>query len=354
MKVSIVTGIPWVEGRTHAQVYRETIEQVKYAEELGFDCVWFTEHHFATHGINPSILPLMAYIAGITKRIRIGTAVVVLPLYHPLRLAEDIATVDIVSEGRLELGIGSGYRLDEFKGFAIPAEESRGMFLETLEVLFKAWSGEPFSYEGRYYQVPEGTSVRPIPLQKPHPPIWVAAISPKSLEWIAQRGYRWMGATTGAPFPELCHMREHFDQALVRAGRHPDEVEFYAHFPIYIAEKTYEGIRQDLEDILIWFARAVGGGGTIYKKAEGLERSPLVPLEGFDFHIYHENFGVFGPPDFCLHKLEEWWRKLRFTHLTCAFNIGLPHHTVMKNMEQFARYLMPSLRDIDLRAVSEK
>ena len=127
MKISLVTPLPWTAGTTHAQVYREAVEQVSYAEELGFDCVWFTEHHFATHGINPSVFSFLGYVAGITTWIRLGTAVAVVPLYHPLRLAEDVATVDFVSNGRLELGIGSGYRHDEFTGFRVAQEDSRAM-----------------------------------------------------------------------------------------------------------------------------------------------------------------------------------------------------------------------------------
>ena len=109
MKVSVLTSIPWLDpSSSQTQAYREAIEQVRFADELGYDCFWFTEHHFGTHGINSSVLSWAAYVAGITKRIRIGTAVVVAPLYQPVRLAEEIAQVDLVSDERLELGIGSG------------------------------------------------------------------------------------------------------------------------------------------------------------------------------------------------------------------------------------------------------
>src|ERR1700687_123142 len=117
MRISVITSIPWLDSsKSHTQVYREAIEQVRHAEEIGFDCVWFTEHHFATHGINSSVLSFAAYVAGITRRIRIGTAVVVAPLYHPVRLAEEVAEVDLLSGGRLELGIGSGSPFAEVRG----------------------------------------------------------------------------------------------------------------------------------------------------------------------------------------------------------------------------------------------
>jgi alkanesulfonate monooxygenase SsuD/methylene tetrahydromethanopterin reductase-like flavin-dependent oxidoreductase (luciferase family) len=119
-------------------------------------------------------------------RIRIGTAVVVAPLHQPVRLAEEIALVDLVSHGRLELGIGSGYRFGEFRGLNICHEDSGPMFMEVLEILFKACTGEPFSHTGKYYSVPGGIAVRPTPLQKPHPPLWFPALSPKTIEWVVK------------------------------------------------------------------------------------------------------------------------------------------------------------------------
>src|SRR5229473_7934707 len=189
MKVSVLTSIPWLDpSSSQIRAYREAIEQVRFAEELGYDCFWFTEHHFGTHGINSSVLSFAAYVAGITRRIRIGTAVVVAPLYHQVRLAEEIAQVDIVSDGRLELGIGSGYRFDEFRGLNIAHAESRPMFLESLEVLLKAWTGQPFGFKGRHYTVPGETAVRPTPLQQPHPPIWAPAISMNTIQWVVDSG----------------------------------------------------------------------------------------------------------------------------------------------------------------------
>ncbi|MBM4255878.1 MAG: LLM class flavin-dependent oxidoreductase [Deltaproteobacteria bacterium] len=349
MKMSLVTPIPWTTGTTYTQVYREAIEQVRYAEELGFDCVWFTEHHFATHGINPSVFSFIGYVAGVTKRIHLGTAVAVVPLYHPLRLAEDVATVDIVSNGRLELGIGSGYRQDEFKGFRVAQEESRAMLLEGVEILQRAWTGGPFGYHGKYHIVPEGTVVRPTPLQKPHPPIWVAGVSPQTLEWVARQGYRWMGATTTASFAQLGRLRTHFDQALLKAGRTPADGESYVHFPIFISDKPQADIKRELEPALTWLAKAVSTGGTIYQQRASSTQGPSIPLQQFNFDAYQEHSAVVGDVDFCLEKITACWKQLRFAHMTCAFGLGLPHTATMKNMEKFARYLMPSLRNLETK-----
>lgn len=265
MKVSVLTSIPWLDpSSSQTQAYREAIEQVRFADELGYDCFWFTEHHFGTHGINSSVLSWAAYVAGITKRIRIGTAVVVAPLYQPVRLAEEIAQVDLVSDGRLELGIGSGYRFDEFRGLNVSPEDSRPMFMEVLEILFKAWTGEPFSHKGKYYAVPEGIAVRPTPLQKPHPPLWFPALSPKTVEWVVKMGSRLMTATTGAlSVNDLVRMRETFNQLLDQAGQQPNDAEFYIHVPIHVTEKSFAGIEAALSGACRRFGEAATSGGTI-------------------------------------------------------------------------------------------
>lgn len=349
MKISIVTSMPWLSGpKTHAEVFREGVEQVVHAEQLGFDCAWFTEHHFGKHGINSSVLSYIAYVAGVTRHIHLGPAVVVAPLYQPVRLAEDAATVDILSGGRLEFGIGSGYRLDEFRGLNVRPEESRAMFHEIVEVLLKAWSGEPFSHRGKYYTVDDGIAVRPVPLQKPHPPIWVPAISPSTIDYVARNGFHAMAATTGNSFAEVCAMSENYRATLAAAGRHPDSAEFYVHSPVHFVEASYGEMERTLTPLIKRFTDAAVSGGTIYHKEGRGNIGPLSP-PSFDFRDYYEHHGVLGSPEYCLDKLADFWEKARFTHLTCAFSLGIPHVTVMKQMEQFARYLMPTLRELDKR-----
>lgn len=352
MKVSVLTSIPWLDPSiSQTQAYREAVEQVRFADELGYDCFWFTEHHFGTHGINPSVLSWAAYVAGITRRIRIGTAVVVAPLYQPVRLAEEIAQVDLVSDGRLELGIGSGYRLDEFRGLNISAENSRAMFVEALEILLKAWTGEPFGHQGKYYSVPEGIAVRPTPLQKPHPPLWFPAVSPKTIQWVVKMGSRLMTATTGAlSVDELAGMRETFDQLLEQSAERPQDAEFYLHVPIHVTEKSFAGIEAAVGAACRRFGAAAAWGGTIYQPSATASQGPLSPAEEFSFEDYFETHAIMGTPQFCVDKISDWWRRLRFTHLTCMFNFGLPHALVMENMERFAQSVMPHIRGLDARS----
>jgi len=133
-------------------LYRESLAQAEAAEQLGFDSIWLTEHHFTDDGYLPALMPAAAAIAARTTRVSIGTYVLLAPFYHPLRLAEDAAFVDVVSGGRLRLGIGLGYRAEEFEGFGVPRAQRLGRTLETIEILKLAWSGERFSFDGRYFK----------------------------------------------------------------------------------------------------------------------------------------------------------------------------------------------------------
>lgn len=157
------------------RLYAQTIEQIVFAEQLGFDSVWISEHHFLDDGYCPSLLTVAAHVAARTSRVRIGTSVLLLPFHDPLRVAEDAATVDILSGGRLDLGIGLGYRAEEFEVFGFPRRQRPSRFEEHLAILRKAWSGGPFTHAGRYRRIEQPIRVTPLPLQRPHPPVWCAA-----------------------------------------------------------------------------------------------------------------------------------------------------------------------------------
>ena len=139
------------EGQSHAQVYANTLDECRLAEELGFHTVWLAEHHFSPYGIAPSLGVLAAALARETRRVRIGTAVVVAPFIHPVRIAEEWAMVDILSGGRLDFGLGRGYQPAEFRGLAISMEKTRERFDESLELLRRAWTEERCTFEGEFY-----------------------------------------------------------------------------------------------------------------------------------------------------------------------------------------------------------
>jgi len=198
-----------------AELYRKHLDLTVKAEELGYDTIWLTEHHFVEDGYASSLLPIAAAIAARTKKIRIGTFVLLLPLHNPLRVAEDAATVDLISNGRLDLGVGQGYRVDEFTGFNIPRKERGARLEEGTEVIRKAWTEKNWSFDGRFNTFNNITMI-PNVVQKPHPPLWFAARGPKSIARAARNGYHLMG-TGGTDQQQM------YDAALQENGKRPQD-----------------------------------------------------------------------------------------------------------------------------------
>ena len=169
--------------------YRKYIDYVLHAEELGYHSVFVVEHHFTGVGQLSASLNFLSYLAGRTKRIRLGTAVVVLPWHNPVLLAEQVATLDLLSNGRFDFGVGKGYRQPEFSGFCVPIEEATERFDEALAFLRKAWaSGDRFSHHGARWHF-ENIVIEPRPVQQPHPPLWMGAGSFESIRRAAQEGF---------------------------------------------------------------------------------------------------------------------------------------------------------------------
>lgn len=169
--------------------YREFVNYNVEAEALGYASTFLVEHHFTGFGQVSATLNLLTWIGARTTTLRLGTAVLVLPWHNPVLLAEQVATIDLLSGGRFDFGIGKGYRYNEFAGFCLPMEEAEARFDESLEVMIKAWTSEtPWSHHGKYWQF-EGVVVEPPTAQKPHPPLWMGAGSPESIKKVAAHGY---------------------------------------------------------------------------------------------------------------------------------------------------------------------
>ena len=170
--------------------FREFVDYNVEAESLGFHSTFLVEHHFTGFGQISATLNLLTFIAARTKTLRLGTAVIVLPWHNPVLLAEQAATLDLLSQGRLDFGIGVGYRYREFAGFCMPMEEAAERFDESLDVILKAWTSDaPWSHRGKYWQF-EDVVVEPPTAQKPHPPLWMGAGSPESIKKVAAQGYK--------------------------------------------------------------------------------------------------------------------------------------------------------------------
>jgi len=195
--------LPCTAEQSPLQRYEDTLMQIQHADALGLDVAWLAElHFFPTFSIMPSPLLVASALAQRTHRIRLGIAVNLLPLHNPLRNAEDAATLDILSNGRLEYGAGRGSIPLHFAGYNVALAESRERFLEALDVVLLAWTTDSFSYEGKYYQYRD-VQVVPKPLQKPHPPIRIACNSADSFQLAGERGWRIFSSSVIVPVPRL-------------------------------------------------------------------------------------------------------------------------------------------------------
>src|SRR6266481_3645899 len=211
-------------GQRHADIIRHELEQIEWTEELGFDEIWLTEHHFIEYGLSVDPAALASAAASRTRRIRIGLAAAILPFHHPLRLAEQMALVDIISNGRLDVGVGRGNRPAEFRGYRVPQEESRERFDEAVEILRRAWTEERFSYDGRFFKVPE-VSVIPKPVQRPHPPLYQVCVSRDGIENTALRGWPMLNSLLFGPVEQLVASRDVYVDTLKKVGRSEAEVQ---------------------------------------------------------------------------------------------------------------------------------
>jgi alkanesulfonate monooxygenase SsuD/methylene tetrahydromethanopterin reductase-like flavin-dependent oxidoreductase (luciferase family) len=188
MKVGVLQFFSWPERRVALEtVYARAFQRIEVMDRTGYDAVWLAEHHFTGYSVCPSVHLMGMHVASRTRRLRIGTAVSLAAFYHPLRLAEEVALLDVLSGGRVNWGAGRGFDRNEFTNFGVPPDESYPRFREHFEIVLAAWTQERLSYRGRYFEF-EGVEVLPKPLQKPHPPTWVAATSPPAIEWAAARG----------------------------------------------------------------------------------------------------------------------------------------------------------------------
>jgi alkanesulfonate monooxygenase SsuD/methylene tetrahydromethanopterin reductase-like flavin-dependent oxidoreductase (luciferase family) len=161
------------------EVYAQTLDQIKLVDQWGLDLVWFTEHHFLEDGHLPNFVPVAGAVAAITSRVRIGTDILLAPFAHPIRLAEDLAVLDLLSNGRMDLGIGMGYAPHEFAGFGVPQKNRVSLTEELIQILRLAWTGETFSFHGKRYDFDE-IRVTPRPVQDGGPPLWIAGMSGKA------------------------------------------------------------------------------------------------------------------------------------------------------------------------------
>jgi alkanesulfonate monooxygenase SsuD/methylene tetrahydromethanopterin reductase-like flavin-dependent oxidoreductase (luciferase family) len=337
----------------HPEVVRREIEQMVWTEELGFDSIWLTEHHFIEYGLSVSPAILATAAAMRTRRVRIGLAAAILPFHDPIRLAEELAMVDILSGGRLDVGVGRGNRPVEFDGYRIPQIESRERFEETLAIMVRAWTQERFSFEGQHFTIPE-VRVIPKPVQQPHPPLYIVCVSPDTIESTALRGLPMLNSILRGPIDQLVAQRDTYVKACKKGGRSDAEIagllsRWGVSRHIHVAPTDAQA-RAEARDAEMWYQDALRR----FLIPDNIER--VHPLLQPGFRTLAERMGTItweqlvaetlaiGSPDTVAAKLEEMQR-LGVGEVLCWMNFGgLPQAQVRRSMELFAREVMPRFR----------
>jgi alkanesulfonate monooxygenase SsuD/methylene tetrahydromethanopterin reductase-like flavin-dependent oxidoreductase (luciferase family) len=339
---------------SHAEIVNRELDQMVWTEELGFDSVWLTEHHFIDYGLSVDPLLLAGAAAARTSRIRIGLAAAILPFHNPLRLAEQVALVDIISKGRLDMGVGRGNRPEEFRGFRVPQHENRERFEESLEILTRAWTQKSLSFSGRYYEVPSGIRVLPKPVQQPHPPIYQVCVSKESIETTALRGWPMLNSVLYGPLDKLPENRATYIAALDKAGKTDAEKAWLLERwgvsrHIYVAE-TDEQALDDTREAEMWYQESLRK----FQIPERIEdahpslqpafRAQAERLAKVNWEDLVRETVAFGSPDTVARKLEDMQR-MGIGQVLCWMNFGgLAQDKIRKSMEMFARHVMPGFR----------
>jgi natural product biosynthesis luciferase-like monooxygenase protein len=348
MKFGLFYQLPCATTQDAATRYQETIEQIVYAEELGFDTAWLAELHFnPLFSIMPAPMLVAAALAQRTTRIRLGTAVLLLPLQHPVRTAEEAAVVDLLSQGRLELGVGRGMIAIHFQGFNVPREESRERFEEALMIITQAWTRETFQFDGKYYHVPE-TAVVPKPVQKPHPPLRIAANSPETAIFAGEQGYPVFIASPINTGGKLAEQVERYRQTFRAAGHDRRNEDVAIAFPVYVADDMAQ-VRHDVEASFLNYFQAISHQARLGERDNSPAYAYLREIRQRVETVCWEDIAtmaLYGSPTTCIQKIEEVYAQCRMGQLICWFNPGglVPHRHVMTSLRRFATEVMPVVR----------
>ncbi len=323
---------PEDSGRSFVDLYRETFRQIERAEELGFNTIWFTEHHFTDDGYLPALMPMAAAVAARTSRLKVGTYVLLAPFYHPLKLAEESAVVDMISNGRLRLGLGQGYALEEFAGFGVKRSERLGRTIETIEILKRAWTGERFSYQGKYHSFSD-VRILPKPVSQPHPELLWGAAAKKAIVRGAELGMSF--ATTGDGRSVAL-----YKDALKERGKDPAQFSFVCNQTVYVADSA-EQAWADIERPLMYQAELYSRW---ISRAQGID-----PSQSFIRPDPERlrRISVIGNSDQVRQRLRDLLQKFEFTELIVVTQLpGLDPLKSLRSLERFGTEVMPFITEV--------
>lgn len=352
MHIGLMMECDYREDRTQREAFDEAFATVEAAEVLGFDGVWLSERHFSPPGgpapissIGSAPLLWATAIASRTSRLRIGTAVLLLPLGHPVRLAEEVATLDNLSQGRLDLGVGRSSFPRSYEGYNVPYEESRARFREYLEVMQLAWTRERFSYVGTFYTCRD-LALIPKPYQQPHPPLYHAATTRETFAAIGTLGLPLLVGVASMALQEIPTMIAEYQAAWQEAG-HPGQGEVRLRLPIYVAASMDQARSEPQASAMPYYERVrqafVRNAMAFEGTARAARAAQLATLTYED--VLHTRV-VFGTPSYVTERLSTLRHEVGLSGIIMEPNIGgrIPHELILRSMRLFAQEVAPLLK----------
>ena len=320
MKFAVLQFFSWPGKRVPLPtVYERAFQRIDVMEKTGYDAVWLAEHHFSTYSVCPSIHMMATHIAARTERMRIGTAVSLAPFYHPLRLAEEVALLDVLSGGRVNWGVGRGFDPTEFKTFGVDFAESHARYREVVDIVTKAWTQERLHHAGEFFQY-DDIEVLPKPLQQPHPPIWLASSSPEAVVWSAQHGYSILMDPHGS-HRDIAIKRRVYQEELEKAGYSIEgrEIPMARNIALGNTQEEAEAIARQGAQFMFGNYLPPGVGS-----AKGIQGRPekTVPPSAADVEDpvehYVNNVVICGTPEKVVDDLHQLAEELPLEYLMCT------------------------------------
>ena len=322
---------------THPELYKNTLEQVKLAEKVNFESAWISEHHFLDDGYCPSPAVTAAAMAAVTTRIRIGSAGIILPLHNPLKVAEDAAVVDNISNGRFNLGVVLGYRKEEYEGMGVPMRERPSRMDEGIEVLEKALGGEKFSYEGRRYKF-ENAKLTPKPVQNPIP-VYIGAFEEPAIRRAGRFGYPLLIGPGRTVEMARDTLRFYNDEAR-KSGRDPDKVEHILLRETFVSSSRKKAVEGGNKYIISMYKFYFSLGVKMFvrgKQLTGLD-DPLFK------HLAEDRF-IIGTPEDCIGEIEKYRDELGIKYIACRMVFPQAAHEIISGLiKTFGKKVIPNVK----------
>lgn len=318
-------------GRSHKQLLDDVVEQSVLADQLGYDSVWFAEHHFSEYGILTTPSMLLTVVAERTKNIRLGVSIVTLPFKNPIQVAEDYALLDVLSDGRVNLGMGSGYLPHEFSGFNVSREDKAFKFNDALAVIEKAWTGERFSHHGQYFQF-EDIKLEVLPKQK-EIPLWIGALSHNGSQFVGKMGYSIMGVpyVASSSIEELGNIIANYKEKYREAGHKESKIKIPLALHAYVAETREKAEKDAKEHINRYLDTRQYGRSAQFEDLEAREQL------------------LVGTPDDVIERLKKY-EKIGCNHIMLLMNGGgMPQEKVLSSIELTAKKVMPAFKKVSVK-----